>query len=116
MKVLTAAPAAARCRQRVKADLKCWDRRRCGTRRRYELRTNKAGLVHVDVSGTDGSVNFQRPTLLACLTILCQFFRLARTRRLVPSTLTRGLTRQQSKEFRGRALTMAPKLVTVVSM
>jgi hypothetical protein len=45
----------------------------------------------------------------------CNEIEIVRTRCLVPSTLTRGLTRQQSKGFRGRALTMAPKLVTVAS-
>lgn len=45
------------------------------------------------------------------LTVLRQFFRFARTRRLVLVDPTRGLTRKQSKGFRGRTLTIDQRLL-----
>jgi site-specific recombinase XerD len=60
----------------------------------------------VDVGDIEVFLNLQPTNRPRRLTVLRQFFRFARTRRLVLIDPTRGLARKQPKGFRGRTLTM----------
>lgn len=60
----------------------------------------------VDVADIETFLNCLPGSRSRRLTVLRQFFRFARTRRLVLVDPTRGLIRQQTKGFRGRTLTI----------
>jgi site-specific recombinase XerD len=60
----------------------------------------------VDVGDIEEFLNLQPNNRPRRLTVLRQFFRFARTRRLVLIDPTRNLDRKQSKGFRGRTLTI----------
>ena len=60
----------------------------------------------VDVADIEEFLNLQPNNRPRRLTVLRQFFRFARTRRLVLIDPTRGLARKQPKGFRGRTLTI----------
>jgi site-specific recombinase XerD len=60
----------------------------------------------VDVGDIEGFLNLQPNNRPRRLTVLRQFFRFARTRRLVLINPTSGLARKQLKGFRGRTLTI----------
>jgi len=60
----------------------------------------------VDVGDIEEFLNLQPNNRPRRLTVLRQFFRSARTRRLVLVDPTRGLARKQTKGFRGRTLTI----------
>jgi site-specific recombinase XerD len=60
----------------------------------------------VDVGDVEAFLNLQPNNRPRRLTVLRQFFRFTRTRRLVLIDPTRGLARKQPKGFRGRTLTV----------
>lgn len=60
----------------------------------------------VDIADIETFLNLQPDNRPRRLTVLRQFFRFARTRRLVLVDPTRGLSRKQSKGFRGGTLTV----------
>lgn len=66
----------------------------------------KQDWATVDVTDIEDFLNLQPNNRPRRLTVLRQFFRFARTRRLVLIDPTRGLPRKQPKGFRGRTLTI----------
>lgn len=60
----------------------------------------------VDVADIESFLNLQPDNRPRRLTVLRRFFRFSRTRRLVLVDPTRGLSRTQSKGFRGKTLTI----------